>query len=92
MEGGAADRFRRSPPNIPRKEEMMNWDYVQGNWKQFRGRVKEKWGKLTDDDLDRIEGLRERLEGALQARYGKAREAVKEEVDLWMEEEATSRT
>lgn len=62
----------------------MNWDQVEGNWKQFRGRVKEKWGELTDDDLDKIAGRRDRLEGVLQERYGKLREEVKEEVDEWM--------
>jgi uncharacterized protein YjbJ (UPF0337 family) len=48
----------------------MNWDTVAGEWKQFRGRVKEKWGKLTDDDLDQIEGKRDQLLGAVQRRYG----------------------
>ena len=46
----------------------MNWDRVQGNWKQFSGKVKEKWGDLTDDDLTQINGNREQLEGRLQAR------------------------
>jgi uncharacterized protein YjbJ (UPF0337 family) len=40
---------------------MMDWDRIEGNWKQFRGKVKEKWGKLTDDDLDVIEGNRDQL-------------------------------
>jgi uncharacterized protein YjbJ (UPF0337 family) len=66
------------------EEDPMNWDQVEGNWKQFRGRVKEKWGDLTDDDLDKIAGRRDRLEGVLQERYGKLREDVKEEVDEWM--------
>jgi len=48
----------------------MNWDTVKGEWKQFRGKVKEQWGKLTDDDLDRIEGKRDQLLGAVQKRYG----------------------
>ena len=47
----------------------MNWDTIKGQWKQVRGRVKEKWGKLTDDDLDRIEGKRDQLLGAVQKRY-----------------------
>lgn len=68
------------------QEDPMNWDQVEGNWKQFRGRVKEKWGDLTDDDLDKIAGKRDRLEGRLQERYGKAREDVKEEVDEWIGE------
>ena len=48
----------------------MNWDIVKGDWKQFRGRVKAQWGKLTDDDLDRIEGQRDQLLGAVQKQYG----------------------
>ncbi|HEY8070704.1 MAG TPA: CsbD family protein, partial [Methylocystis sp.] len=48
----------------------MNWDFVQGNWKQVSGKVKQQWGKLTDDDLAKIAGKREELEGKLQERYG----------------------
>ena len=51
----------------------MDWNRVEGNWKQFKGSAKEKWGKLTDDDLNVIEGRREQLEGKLQQRYGFAR-------------------
>ena len=52
----------------------MNWDQVQGKWKQFKGSAKQQWGKLTDDDLDFINGKREALIGKLQERYGIARE------------------
>ena len=52
----------------------MNLDTVKGDWKQFRGKVKEQWGKLTDDDLDQIEGKRDQLLGAIQKRYGIARD------------------
>ena len=48
----------------------MNWDRVQGNWKQFTGNAKEQWGKLTDDELSQINGNREQLEGKIQAKYG----------------------
>jgi len=48
----------------------MNWDVIEGNWKQFKGHVKEKWGKLTDDNLDAIAGKREQLAGKLQETYG----------------------
>ena len=44
----------------------MNWDTVKGDWKQFKGKVKEQWGKLTDDDLNRIEGKRDQLAGAIE--------------------------
>ncbi len=59
----------------------MNWDRVQGNWKQFAGKVKEQWGQLTDDDLTQINGNREQLEGKIQARYGYAKDQVKNDVD-----------
>ena len=59
----------------------MNWDQVQGNWKQWTGKVKEKWGKLTDSDLTVIAGKREQLAGILQERYGYAKEQVEKELD-----------
>jgi len=59
----------------------MNWDRVEGNWKQFAGKVQERWGKLTKDDLDRIQGKREQLEGKLQESYGLAKDQVKKDVD-----------
>ena len=61
----------------------MNWDVVKGNWKQFKGKVKEKWGQLTDDDLTAINGNREQLEGKLQERYGYAKDQARKEVDDW---------
>jgi uncharacterized protein YjbJ (UPF0337 family) len=54
----------------------MNQDTFEGNWKQFRGKVKEEWGKLTDDDLDVIAGKRDQLLGRLQERYGIAKDAA----------------
>jgi len=61
----------------------MNWDRIEGNWKQFSGKAKEKWGQLTDDDLTKINGKREQLEGLIQQRYGYAKDKAKEEVDRW---------
>ncbi len=61
----------------------MDWNRVQGSWKQVKGNVKEKWGKLTDDDLDVINGRREQLEGKLQERYGFAKDQIRKEVDAW---------
>ena len=52
----------------------MNWDRVQGNWKQLTGKVKEQWGKLTDDELTQINGNREQFEGKIQAKYGYAKD------------------
>jgi uncharacterized protein YjbJ (UPF0337 family) len=63
----------------------MDWDRIQGNWKQFTGRVKEKWGKLTDDDLTAINGRRDQLEGKLQERYGWAKDQVRRDVDNWLD-------
>ncbi|MDO5652483.1 MAG: CsbD family protein [Brachymonas sp.] len=61
----------------------MNKDTIEGNWKQFKGSIKEAWGKLTDDDLDVINGKREQLLGRLQERYGyKKEEAEKHVVDF----------
>jgi uncharacterized protein YjbJ (UPF0337 family) len=64
-------------------EKAMDWNRVQGSWKQVKGNVKEKWGKLTDDDLDVINGRREQLEGKLQERYGFAKDQIRKEVDAW---------
>ncbi len=61
----------------------MDWDRIEGNWKQFTGKVKEKWGQLTDDDLTNMNGKREQLEGKLQERYGYAKDKAREEVDRW---------
>jgi uncharacterized protein YjbJ (UPF0337 family) len=69
---------------ISTSEEMtMDWNRVEGNWKQFMGSAKEKWGKLTDDDLNVIEGRRDQLEGKLQQRYGFAKDQIRKDVDDW---------
>ena len=59
----------------------MDWNRVEGNWKQFKGQIKEKWGNLTDDDLDKIEGRSDQMIGLLQQRYGYAREKAEEEYE-----------
>lgn len=61
----------------------MNWDQIAGSWKQIKGRAREKWGELTDDDLDRIEGKREQLVGLLERKYGYAKEKAEKELDSW---------
>ncbi len=58
----------------------MNWDQVEGNWKEFMGGVKERWGKLTDDELTTIGGKRDKLAGMLQKKYGMAKDAVEDEI------------
>ena len=62
----------------------MNWDQVEGKWKEVQGKAQAQWGKLTKDDLDVIKGRRTELEGFLQKRYGYAKEKVKTEVDSWL--------
>jgi uncharacterized protein YjbJ (UPF0337 family) len=62
----------------------MNWDQIEGNWKQFKGEAQTQWGKLTNDDLDVVQGNRQKLEGKLQERYGYAEEEAKREVDDFM--------
>ncbi|REK18173.1 MAG: CsbD family protein [Planctomycetota bacterium] len=58
----------------------MNWDQIQGKWQQAKGQVKEKWGDLTDDDLDRIDGKRDQLVGTVRERYGIAKEEAEKQV------------
>ena len=62
----------------------MNEDTLKGQWTQFKGRVREQWGKLTDDDVDQIQGQSEQLIGRLQERYGWARADAEREVDDWL--------
>jgi len=59
----------------------MNWDQVEGKWKQYKGQMKEKWGKLTDDELDVINGQRQQLVGKIQQHYGIAREEAEKQAD-----------
>lgn len=68
----------------PKDEDLtMNNDEIGGNWKQFKGTIKEKWGKLTDDDMTVIEGKREQLVGKIQERYGYAKDQADKEVKDW---------
>ena len=59
----------------------MNEDILKGKWRQLKGEVKSRWGKLTDDDVDRVEGDAEKLIGRVQERYGYQRDEAKREVD-----------
>ena len=62
----------------------MNWEQVEGGWKDFKGRVRQKWGKLTDDDAEVIAGSRDRLVGKLQKRYGYKKEQAESELNGWL--------
>jgi len=61
----------------------MNWDQIEGKWKQLKGSAKQHFGKLTDDDLEQIRGKRDILIGKLQERYGIAKEQAQQEADEW---------
>ncbi len=58
----------------------MNWDTIQGNWRQYKGEAQKQWGKLTGDDLDVVGGEKEKLYGKIQERYGVARDEAEEQV------------
>jgi uncharacterized protein YjbJ (UPF0337 family) len=73
----------------------MNWDQLEGKWKQYSGKAKEKWGKLTDDDLTVIRGRRDQLIGKIQERYGIAMQEAAKQVDEFaraFREDATQET
>ena len=61
----------------------MNWDRIEGNWKQATGKVKEQWGKLTDDDIAFVAGKRDQLAGKIQERYGIAKDEAERQVSEW---------
>ena len=61
----------------------MNWDRIEGNWKQLKGKAQVQWGKLTDDDFDVIAGKREQLAGKIQERYGVAKDVADKQVSDW---------
>jgi uncharacterized protein YjbJ (UPF0337 family) len=62
----------------------MNWDRIEGNWKQFSGKAQQQWGKLTNDDLDVVEGRRTELVGKIQERYGVGKDEAERQVDCWV--------
>ena len=63
----------------------MNWDQIEGKWKQSMGKVRVKWGKLTDDDVTTINGKKEQLVGKIQERYGLAKDAAEKQVDEFIQ-------
>ncbi|OFE11205.1 hypothetical protein PHACT_15305 [Pseudohongiella acticola] len=64
----------------------MNGDILEGKWKQMKGSMQARWGKFTDNDLDRIDGNRERLVGMVQERYGKDKEQAQKDVDEYLKD------
>jgi uncharacterized protein YjbJ (UPF0337 family) len=72
-------------PGVQQRESTsMNWDRIEGNWKQFTGKAKQQWGKLTDDDLTVVQGRRTELIGKIQERYGVAKDDAEKQVDSWI--------
>jgi uncharacterized protein YjbJ (UPF0337 family) len=61
----------------------MDWNSVEGNWKRLKGKAKEQWGKLTDDELNVINGRRDQLEGKIQERHGNAKDQTRKNIDDW---------
>lgn len=61
----------------------MNWDQIEGKWTELKGKARENWGELTDDELDQAKGNREQMVGLIQQKYGKAKEVAEKEVDEW---------
>jgi uncharacterized protein YjbJ (UPF0337 family) len=74
------------------KEGKMNEDTLKGQWTQLKGRAREQWGKLTNDDLDQIQGRSEQLIGKIQERYGIARDEARRQVDAWLSEDRVTTT
>ena len=68
----------------------MNRDQLEGNWKQLKGKIREKWGNLTNDELDVINGKRDQLVGKLQEKYGIARAEAEKQLDDWLAAQGTS--
>ena len=67
----------------------MNWDRVEGNWKQFQGKAREKWGKLTDSDWEQIAGKKDQLIGRIQERYGISKDEAMRQTDDWIQAQPT---
>ena len=61
----------------------MNWDVVQGNWKQMVGKAKERWGDMTDNDWERMDGRKDQLTRAIQEKYGITRDEANRQIDEW---------
>jgi uncharacterized protein YjbJ (UPF0337 family) len=61
----------------------MNWERIEGNWKQIKGQAKEQWGKITDDQLTEIAGKRDQLAGTIQESYGITKEEAEQQLDAW---------
>jgi len=66
----------------------MNWDTIEGNWKQVKGKAREQWGKLTDSDWEQVAGKKDQLVGRIQERYGISRDEAQKQADQWAKAQA----
>jgi uncharacterized protein YjbJ (UPF0337 family) len=69
---------------VERRDEKMNRDVLEGQWKQLKGKVKQQWGRLTDDELDQVNGRYDELAGLIQERYGYSRDEAANELDMFL--------
>ena len=69
----------------------MNWDQMEGKWKQMKGVVRKQWGKLTDDDLEFMAGSKDQFVGRLQERYGIKKEEAQKQADEWLQAQAEAK-
>ena len=69
---------------VPQGREKMDWHQIEKNWKEAKRKIKEKWGKLSEGDLDAIDGRRNRLEDRISKRYGFAEDHIRKEIDDWL--------
>jgi uncharacterized protein YjbJ (UPF0337 family) len=67
------------------RRDKMNWNTIEGRWKELKGNVREHWGKLTDDDIEEAKGKRDVLLGKIQAKYGIAKEEAEKQIDQWVD-------
>lgn len=70
----------------------MNWDTIEGNWKQLKGHAREQWGKLTDSDWEQVAGKKDQLVGRIQERYGISRDEAQKQADAWAKTQDTAET
>jgi len=70
----------------------MNWDQIEGTWKQFTGSARERWGKLTDSDLETVSGKKDQLIGRIQERYGIAQAEAEKQADEWSAAQKASKS
>lgn len=83
-------RYLLNPPIRSAERSVMNWDQLEGKWMQLKGKAREEWAKLTDQDVEDIKGKRDNLIGRLTERYGYEKEKASQAVDEWIEKIRTN--